>query len=770
MTSHLRLRSVLVLAASLALVAACGPAGGGSDGGTSGGATGGADGGVVDGGGGTPDGGLADAGTPDGGAIDGGTAPDGGTTGGVWAPVDVVSGGSIVAIAGSGPSDVYASAPLEHFDGSSWSAVSPAPATYGSHLWMASATDGWMVGGPGGVARLVGGTWTDQPDLVDQGDNKPLLTGVDGSGPDDVWAVGMGGAAFHFDGTAWAQVAMPTTDDLTSVLALAPDDAWVASVTGGTYHWDGTTFAAVYTPTLANGDGLLALAGSGPDDVWAAGNDGGGHGVLLRWDGRRWSQESTALLPVRADGLFVTGPADVWVGGPTTLDQGQNPQGIVIHRAGGTWDEVGVIARLASYGPAPDVDAIWGSSDQDMWFGTTDGQLLSLPAGYPTGSGTSVAIAPVTVTVAAGATVAFSATTQDPQGVTFSVDEGASGGAISATGPLAATYTAPATAGTYHVRAASAGDASLSDLATVRVVTGPVPVLEGPFSFHLLDGTSDQDLDVARQLMHFDGTSFTEPAGARASGVTGMWRASASEGWIVGHAGLMVHLHGGTWTVEPSFQTTGGATVQLSAVGGTGPSDVWAAGLSGLVFHYDGTGWTQTYQAYSGIQSILALSPTDVWAVNSPGLMHYDGIAWTKLPAPTGDNSLVLLAIVGTGPSDLWVVGQRNTNPATGYLAHYDGTSWTKVSDNTTPELYAAWVDVPGSVYLGGADLSNASAPTGVLLHYDATGWQTLLTLPAGTNPAAFQGAGPGIAAIWGTSAQDLWLGTLDGILYHLVR
>jgi trimeric autotransporter adhesin len=77
-----------------------------------------------------------------------------------------------------------------------------------------------------------------------------------------------------------------------------------------------------------------------------------------------------------------------------------------------------------------------------------------------------VMVTPETATIKAGATQSFTAsvTGTSKTGVTWSVDE-SNGGSVSATG----VYTAPATAGTYHVRATSVDDKKKSAAATITV-------------------------------------------------------------------------------------------------------------------------------------------------------------------------------------------------------------------------------------------------------------------------------------------------------------
>lgn len=79
----------------------------------------------------------------------------------------------------------------------------------------------------------------------------------------------------------------------------------------------------------------------------------------------------------------------------------------------------------------------------------------------------SVSVAPSNPKVGTGGTVQLTATVTGSANlaVTWSVDEGAAGGAVTAQG----FYTAPNTAGTAHVRATSQADSSKSSVATVTV-------------------------------------------------------------------------------------------------------------------------------------------------------------------------------------------------------------------------------------------------------------------------------------------------------------
>ena len=84
----------------------------------------------------------------------------------------------------------------------------------------------------------------------------------------------------------------------------------------------------------------------------------------------------------------------------------------------------------------------------------------------------AVSVAPRTASLSPGGTVTFVATVTGSTniGATWSVQEGAAGGTVTAAG----VYTAPPVAGTYHVVATSNADSTKSDVAVVTVTSAPL--------------------------------------------------------------------------------------------------------------------------------------------------------------------------------------------------------------------------------------------------------------------------------------------------------
>jgi hypothetical protein len=144
------------------------------------------------------------------------------------------------------------------------------------------------------------------------------LTGVDATGPNDVWAVGLAGV-LHWDGTAWSQVTAPP-GNYSSVAAVAANDVWLGGNTISqtlTVHWDGQAWTVVPSPSPPppGYPNVTAMTAVAANDVWAAGGSlGGGQAFTLHWDGTSWTMAAFGP-PLREDSavdLASTAADNVW--------------------------------------------------------------------------------------------------------------------------------------------------------------------------------------------------------------------------------------------------------------------------------------------------------------------------------------------------------------------------------------------------------------------------------------------------------------------------
>lgn len=237
--------------------------------------------------------------------------------GGTWAEQQVPNVGEVTDSLALSDHDVWAVSrgsadePILHFDGARWDSYPAAPpgmsATItsiervGDELWAGGSASGVGHENQPLALRWDGRSWVDTqvPNDVQQ-----YGGAVDGSGPADVWELGVGqragsntqfAVAQHFDGSKWTDVPLPAPEQLSinDVDAAAPNDVWAVGSRwrNGQYapamlHYDGRAWTDAPAPS-ANGrpadltrvDGaLMATGGTAPD----------GTAILYRYDGTSW--------------------------------------------------------------------------------------------------------------------------------------------------------------------------------------------------------------------------------------------------------------------------------------------------------------------------------------------------------------------------------------------------------------------------------------------------------------------------------------------------
>jgi photosystem II stability/assembly factor-like uncharacterized protein len=356
----------------------------------------------------------------------------------------------------------------------------------------------------------------------------------------------------------------------------------------------------------------------------------------------------------------------------------------------------------------------------------------------------AITVSPSSIGVRPQGTIKFSAmVTGVAAGVTWSVQEGASGGSITPGGD----YTAPAAVGTYHVVATSTASPSLQGRATVSVVA---PITDLPIG--TWTDMTPPELKNGRTRMAYVGLSASDPSVAYMStNDSGIWR-TADSGKTWRRCGNPNGANGEAMTeyldnasrieVDPAdpdhfYATEGvdgarhgfwvsrdaGATYHkpqgfrdiAKMVGGPG-HDVVALAVDAADFKHillsPHSDWGITSGYSSGILEsrdggeswIAHMPPGDAWANGTKGvhILHH--------PA------------TGQGNADTWLV----TDEAAGFWRTADaGKSWNKVSDARAPHggnqfFYAK----DGTLYSGAVQLPMRSKDNGVT-------WQRVEKLPA---------------------------------------
>ena len=240
-----------------------------------------------------------------------------------------------------------------HWDGSTWTAISPAGSAVSLSGVAAVATnDVWAVGYAGIFNAVTehwdGSAWSIVP--APNGSTDPnaktasQLVSVAAVSSNNVWAVGwtdtflnfnsfQGTLIEHWDGSQWTAIPSPNVDGssqnaLTGIAVIDANDIWAVgyTLTGNyqtlTEHWDGSQWSIVPSPNVGDyGNQLSGVTALASNDVWAVGSSNNYTNTLvLHWDGSSWGVVSSPNSPVYGQASFLASisavsPTDIWAVG-----------------------------------------------------------------------------------------------------------------------------------------------------------------------------------------------------------------------------------------------------------------------------------------------------------------------------------------------------------------------------------------------------------------------------------------------------------------------
>jgi hypothetical protein len=285
---------------------------------------------------------------------------------------------------------------------------------------------------------------------------------------------------------------------------------------------------------------------------------------------------------------------------------------------------------------------------------------------------------------------------------------------------------------------------------------------------------------AAGSVLHWDGSSWSSASVGTTQSLYAVWGSGPNDVWAVSSPSAIFHTTGfangaAEWSratdIADSVLDVGSVGKPVRTIWGTSPSDVWVGGdpfvrrgssaswggwRSSVVD--GGAAWTQA--SSSPITAIWGSGPGDIWVVgpaskgiasggsssaHTNGVIGADGVPmWTAFDTQSTD---VLYAVWGSGPSDVWTVGERGT------IRHVTAgaTRWGIIDSPTNVTLRGIWGSGPSDVWAVGDE--------GTLLHYDGTTW-TAAT-------AAFApGVKPNLFGVWGSGPSDVWA-VGSGIVLH---
>ena len=198
------------------------------------------------------------------------------------------------------------------------------------------------------------------------------LNAVWGSGPNDVYAVGLNGVILHSTGDdVWTQQKTGRANELTSVFGSSASDIYAVEASAvlhstGDGHW-----SVVPNIQPAGTGGLSHIWMSSPTNIYVSGDTSravpayptGGVNIF-RWQAPNLVREF-AMAEHHIAGLFGTDATDLWAVG--SFEQGGGTHGLVLHSPGdGTWTRQNFEPDMGTLYLGI-LNAVWSSSMGDVY-------------------------------------------------------------------------------------------------------------------------------------------------------------------------------------------------------------------------------------------------------------------------------------------------------------------------------------------------------------------------------------------------------------------
>jgi hypothetical protein len=291
-----------------------------------------------------------------------------------------------------------------------------------------------------------------------------------------------------------------------------------------------------------------------------------------------------------------------------------------------------------------------------------------------------------------------------------------------------------------------------------QLIVAPSPQFSG--RLYATAAIADNDIwAVGSAVEHFDGKSWSvvPTPSIPNSGLFGVSGVASNDVWAVGSnngESLIEHWNGTNWRVVAS-PTLGGPENTLNSVAAVSSNNVWAVGRTmgpggALVEHWDGTSWSivsnSVIAAAGPLSSVSADAANDVWAVGEAGnggppLLHFNGTTWSRLPNPP--ISMEANAVLALSPTDVWAVGKTQylANHRVHFRAsieHWDGTSWSIVASPKTSDTSLngiAAISANDILAVGGGTATSLAEGTSATLaeEWNGASWSIISSPNPGT-------------------------------------
>ncbi|MGH7620068.1 MAG: hypothetical protein ACREPM_22870 [Gemmatimonadaceae bacterium] len=501
---------------------------------------------------------------------------------------------------------------------------------------------------------------------------------VAGFAANDVYVGGSNGL-YHYDGSAITQVfATPVGVSSVAVIGSPASTKLVIAGSQGGVVWvgSGTSFTRYTTPlgTVTGGGQVIdGVCINSPTEAFASTRTGGN---LLRFDGTNWTSVPATLTAGKAD-LQCLGPNQAYV-----TNQGS---GNLLKWNGTGWTSLpvpsGISGRSLNFGvvSANEIYAVGDSGNTNRAYYRYDGSTwreiartsfngfyLQHPWVDPNGGAVYVGSSPNQgmridkVTSAGTSVVSYMPALR---GVS-----------------MPGTTTAFVVGGNYFL---ARWNGSRWSVDTPPAGTQTNLTLEGVWS----DGASNAwAVGQSSAIAHWDGTRWTvvsdarRPAAFPADNYNAAWSAGGNV-FIAGDASII--------RCKPSSPAAGaviscaadGVAAQgpFYAIWGTSATNAFAVGANGHIVHFDGSSWSAMTSPTTGrLGAVGGTGPNDVWAVGDTAALHYDGTKWSPVTRTVLDNQFVgYQPNAGSFQTGLWVIDPTETYLGTiGSIRRGSSLSW----------------------------------------------------------------------------------------------
>lgn len=232
---------------------------------------------------------------------------------------------------------------------------------------------------------------------------------------------------------------------------------------------------------------------------------------------------------------------------------------------------------------------------------------------------------------------------------------------------------------------------------------------------------------------------------------------------------VVAHWDGTSWSLV-THPAAAVALTAIAASGphdvwavGVGPGPSFPA----VIEHYNGSAWT-TSATLPGIrlESVSSAGSAVAWAVgtsndgNATATVKWNGSAWNVVPSPNPSSQDGLTAVSALAANDVWAVGSEvdfgtGVGESQPMAMHWNGTAWTAVpATGTAPDLFGGTGAFLGVVAL--------SATNVVAVGFGSSQADSLVAdlcpftvRDTGFAPSSADISGPGAAAYWVVPASD---------------